>query len=111
MYAFVRLPMEDFSECYKIINRAIKENWQEKYLPIIQKTKKYILKNMMLQHRIFRDISGDIDRQIYGEDIMNLLRLSLIYTKCSSKNSKSPELMFNRILYSGSRYDELKDST
>jgi len=98
---FIRLPTKnndpqtpDIDECIKLINTAIDEDWWESRIFQIRVAKKRILTKLMMQHRIAEVIAEDLNRQILGEDAINLKRLA------TSGN-------FPIILYQGARFNEL----
>ena len=44
--AYVLLPINDFEECYKIMTKAIKEDWFSQRIEIIRKEKQRILNEL-----------------------------------------------------------------
>jgi glycosyl transferase family 25 len=98
---YVVLPMEDPVESFKIIKTAIENDWWSERYEAITKTKKLILSQFMMKHRIAQVIQEDVDKHTLGEDAMNLLRL-VTATKPFGENLPD-------ILYTGERYNELKN--
>ena len=97
---YVVLPMEDPVESFKIIKAALEENWWSQRYEAIVETKKLILSQFMMKHRVARVIQEDIDKHTLGEDAMNLLKLM--------QTEKSDAGNVPHILYMGERYEELK---
>lgn len=100
---FVKLPMDNQEKSFEIIKLALKENWWKQRLSAIIETKKLILTKFMLQHRIHDVILEDIYLKYLGEDGINILRLAL----WPSLKIGIPK--FPIILYTGARFDYIKD--
>jgi len=99
---YVVLPMNDADTSFGIIKTALLQDWWTERLPAILATKKLILTKFMMRHRISQVIREDMDRKILGDDAINILELATAIN--SNRNH-----IFPIILYTGARYEELKE--
>jgi GR25 family glycosyltransferase involved in LPS biosynthesis len=103
---YVVLPMDDKIASYEFIKTAIREDWWSQRILAIRATKKLILTKFMMRHRIVQVIREDVDRKLLGDDAMNTLRLAMAVEPTAEHKGVN---VIKNILYTGARYEELKE--